>query len=69
MPTTYRAKAIRFESGERFPLLVDRKTEVPVFNVIDYSLAYHRTIFQAVIPVERIEAPIAPLVGRKQDFA
>lgn len=44
MPTTYRAKAIRFESGERFPLLVDRKTEVPVLNVIDYSLAYHRTI-------------------------
>lgn len=44
MPTTYRAKVIRFESGERFPLLVDRKTEVPVLNVIDYSLVYHRTI-------------------------
>lgn len=44
MQTTYRSKAIRFESGERFPLLVDRKTEVPVLDVIDYSLAYHRTI-------------------------
>lgn len=43
MATSYRAKSIRLESGERFPLLVDRVTEVPVLDVIDYSLAYHRT--------------------------
>ena len=44
MATLYRAKSIRLESGERFPLLVDRTTEVPVLDVIDFSLAYHRTI-------------------------
>lgn len=44
MATQYRAKIITFESGERFPLLVDRRTEVPVLDVIDYSLAYHRTL-------------------------
>lgn len=44
MQAIYRAKSVRLASGERFPLLVDRKTEVPVLDVIDYSLAYHRTI-------------------------
>ena len=44
MATQYRAKIITFQSGERFPLLVDRRTEVPVLDVIDYSLAYHRTL-------------------------
>lgn len=44
MERLFRTKAIRLESGERFPLLVYRQTEVPVMDVIDYSLAYHRTI-------------------------
>jgi len=44
MQTIFRAKAIRLESGERFPILVDRHTEVPVLPVLDYSLAYHRSI-------------------------
>ncbi len=44
MATSYRTKIIRLENGERFPLLVDRKTEVPVLDVIDYGLSYHRTI-------------------------
>lgn len=42
--TLYRAKAIRFESGERFPLLEHIATGLPVLDVIDYSLVYHRTI-------------------------
>jgi len=43
MRTIYRTKAIRLDSGERFPLLVDRETELPVLDVVDFSLAYHRT--------------------------
>lgn len=43
METLYRTKALRLEGGERFPLLVDRLA-VPVMEVIDYSLAYHRTL-------------------------
>jgi integrase len=43
MEKLYRAKAIRFESGERFPMLVD-ELAVPVIDVLDYSLAYHRDI-------------------------
>ena len=44
MRETYRIKTIRFDSGERFPLLVNRETELPVLNVVDFSLTYHRTI-------------------------
>lgn len=44
MRTIYRTKAIRLDSGERFPILVDRQTELPVLDVIDFSLSYHRAI-------------------------
>ena len=44
MRRTYRAKAIRLDSGERFPLLVDSETELPVLNVVDFSLAYLRPL-------------------------
>jgi len=43
MQTIYRTKAIRLDSGERFPLLVECDTELPVLDVVDFSLAYHRT--------------------------
>ena len=44
MPSPFQTRSIRFESGERFPVLVDRDTQLPVPKVIDFSLAYHRTI-------------------------
>lgn len=42
MGAPFRAKAIRFESGERFPLLLRPDSALPVLDVIDFSLAYHR---------------------------
>lgn len=44
MATLYRAKMIRFESGERFPMLIELRRGLPDVVVIDYSLAYHRVI-------------------------
>lgn len=34
----YRVQSLVFESGERFSLLIDRKTGIPLFNPTLYSL-------------------------------